>query len=733
MYLDFDAGMKESKVMTYKCGPGDGQLDLNFFAFVICEDTNPENLRLKLELETEIQSFLFSNPFLNSEAAIATLSYGKDNVFKEKDVKGGVIIKPQITDQNGHSKYNISLVGMSDRGEKATMLKLLNVVLVKINGSGMNLKRTYLNITRVEYDENPQVNVSFILGAVAGGIVLFGLGVFIGIAMDEKEDKGFMLMRLNGVTFRGYYLTQWLYFCFLQLVPFLLGAAVMARSYAPLMSPAFFLAFVLLVLHTLQISSLGIILSLLFKRKMTAYGIVFYFCFQIYFSLIQLCFFLPTTWGLFAVPFLGSGLAIGHILSRLEQNFLTIISSRSAWVPLLMSFSWNIFAFFLGNYLFNVLKLGYQGALKPWHYIFTELFSKPSSPTNSNESVSGAILDEDVYKMYEKVCSDLKQVTQTHPLVLNHVTKVYKGEKIAVDDVTLALEGNQIFGLLGPNGAGKTTLLHIIAGLYSASSGNMILEGLDSKKDRRLFHEKIGFCPQHDIYWKKLTVAQHLRFFEILRGTKKAEMNANINETLNVVRLTQYANKAPTSISGGERRRLSLAMALSGNSRVMLLDEPTTGLDPKIRRLVWEIISEFRRDRLCILTTHSLEEAELLCDNLTIMAHGRLKCLGTPSHLKKKFGGHVFVTFENESGRFQDAVQGIRICCPDDTSVTVVSEGVKSLSGRLRFIGNKKQSLVLLRRILDRQTEFAIKNFGILQSSLEDVFMNVIRAVDADA
>ena len=218
-----------------------------------------------------------------------------------------------------------------------------------------------------------------------------------------------------------------------------------------------------------------------------------------------------------------------------------------------------------------------------------------------------------------------------------------------------------------------------------------------------------------------------------MRGTEEAQIGENIKETLSAVYLESYADTFVTELSGGERRRFSLAMALSGKSRLILLDEPTTGLDPKVRRLVWDIISECRKSRLCILTTHCLEEAETLSDNITIMAHGRLKCIGSPAHLKKKFGGFVFVSFENEPGRFQDALRIIRECCPEGTSVSVVSEGLNSLSGKLRFSGDKKMALSLMRLLLKRQEEAGIKTFGITQSSIEDVFMNVIRAADADA
>ena len=349
------------------------------------------------------------------------------------------------------------------------------------------------------------------------------------------------------------------------------------------------------------------------------------------------------------------------------------------------------------------------------------------------ESVELQEMDTDVKAMMDMCDADPEKVSRENLLVYSHINKIYPSGNQAVDDVTFALKGNKIFGLLGPNGAGKTTLMHITAGLYEASSGRVILNGIDSTKNRMAFHSMIGFCPQHDIFWKELTVQEHLQFFFILRGSNPLTINRDIANLLHSVRLVQYANTSASKLSGGERRRLSLAMAMSGESKVILLDEPTTGLDPKVRRIVWDIITEARGNRLLILTTHSMEEAELLSSELTIMAHGRLKCFGNVAHLKKKFGGQIFVSFENSHGRFQDAVEGIKECCPPDTETSLVHEGLEGLSGRLRFSGDKKQALTLMKAILAKKSELGITSFGVVQSSLDDVFMNIVRAQDADA
>ena len=702
--------------------------------FVFCEDCgDADNQKLYDTLEDIIgaEHLIEIPPTIMGESGLDEFFLAKDGEDEEwqNRLRGGFIIRAMKTLDDGTKAYNITFVKRITTCCREAMLlgRVFNFALLKLNNP---LLATYSIGHHIAWAEKEiRLNLAYLFGSVAGVLVVLALGVFVSMGIQEKEDRIFMLMRLNGVSFRGYFCGQWLYFTCLLVLPFTLGFVILCLAPAKL-SPMFFLAIIQFVLHALLTSNIGIILGLFFKRKMVAHVLIYYLFTQGYVGVMLIG---SAYWWTCFIPIAGSGTSIGKILTFTSVPFAEAITNRSVWVPILMTIAYNILFFFLGSYLFNVLKLGYQGALKPWHYFITELFTSDTFSELRGPDMSAGIADDDVRKMYELIIANPKEAIQTNTLVLSHVRKLYKGGKLAVDDVTLGLKENQIFGLLGPNGAGKTTLLHIIAGLYSASSGNVILEGCDSQKNRHEYHQKIGFCPQHDIFWKNLTLRQHLRFFEMLRGTESSRIEENIRNTLESVRLMQYADQMAAQISGGERRRLSLAMALSGESRVILLDEPTTGLDPKVRRIVWDIIGECRKGRLCILTTHSLEEAELLSDNITIMAHGRLKCLGTPGHLKRKFGGSIFVGFENENGRFQDAVQGIRECCPEGTSVSVVSEGLNSISGKMRFSGDKKQGLILMRALVDRKSSFGIKNFGITQSSLDDVFMNVIREVDADA
>jgi ABC-type multidrug transport system ATPase subunit len=576
------------------------------------------------------------------------------------------------------------------------------------------------------------------------------LSLYLSSLLKEKEDRILMLMRLNGMTIHGYAWSQLIWFFLLALIPFVAVPVNMAIwPFVNWAGSQAYLIVLCFLMEIVQICMFSLVLSVFFKRNIVGISLA------LTYSL--LAFVLPWVFhgmllprALMLIPLTPSLCAVASLLESSGRTFGEIMTITNVWLGMLLGLLYIPLLYALVIYLFNVWDQGYSGMQRPWYYPVADLLSrrkreeqvqkalKKSQSSGSLESGPGVVeVDSDVRAQMALVDGDFEQVTKTHALVFQHVSKLYKGGKLAVEDVTMALKGNQIFGLLGPNGAGKTTMMHITAGLYDASSGRVVLHGKDSRTDRSEYFRQIGFCPQHDIYWRDMTVKEHLRFFELLRAEKQnlrlMNLEERIGKTLESVRLTQYANTWASKISGGERRRLSLAMALSGDSKVVLLDEPTTGLDPKVRRLIWDIISECKRDRLMILTTHSMEEAELLSSEITIMAHGRLRCFGTADHLKQKFGGQIFVNFECLPGRLQDVVRGIQESCPPACSATLLQEGLEGLSGKVRLQGTKHDVLKLMPVLLQRKSDFGMTMFGIVQSSLDDVFMNIVRECDADA
>ena len=267
-------------------------------------------------------------------------------------------------------------------------------------------------------------------------------------------------------------------------------------------------------------------------------------------------------------------------------------------------------------------------------------------------------LDEDVAAEEEAIKTRLRSdpaglTAGLEPNVAVEVRGLVRsfGKFHAVRGNFFRVETGKLFALLGPNGAGKTTTINLLTGVLPITAGDasvcehsIVGGGLSAV--RRL----MGVCPQFDILWAELTAAEHLRLFAALKGLPRALWGATTEELLERTKLTPAADRRSSTYSGGMKRRLSVAVALIGDPEVVYLDEPTTGMDPITRRYVWDIILEAKQGRAIVLTTHSMEEADVLADTITIIAKGRLRCFGSALRLKGKFGAGYRIAASVNSG-----------------------------------------------------------------------------------
>ncbi|MEN2975149.1 MAG: ATP-binding cassette domain-containing protein [Candidatus Caldarchaeales archaeon] len=218
------------------------------------------------------------------------------------------------------------------------------------------------------------------------------------------------------------------------------------------------------------------------------------------------------------------------------------------------------------------------------------------------------------------------------------VRDVFKrfGEKVAVDHVNFEV-GGEVYSLLGPNGSGKTTLLSMIAGIITPDSGEISIDGLSPQSTN--YKEMIGFSPQDPIVYENLTGLENMMFYARLYGLERGEARKRCRELLELVNLLDYGDKRVKTYSGGMKKRISFAISLIGEPEVLLLDEPTTGMDPQSRRDVWHLIKKLLDEgKTIVLATHYMEEADLLSNRVAIMDHGRIIVEDTPEGLKKKYG-----------------------------------------------------------------------------------------------
>lgn len=210
------------------------------------------------------------------------------------------------------------------------------------------------------------------------------------------------------------------------------------------------------------------------------------------------------------------------------------------------------------------------------------------------------------------------------------LNKFYKNLH-ALKDINLGIKENELFGLLGVNGAGKTTLIKILTCLSKQTSGEAYVHGFSVKDNPEKVKEIVDVSPQETAVAHNLTVRENLDFFASLYNTRD---EASISSVVNAFSLEEVENQRAKTLSGGWKRRLSIAIGLISKPKILFLDEPTLGLDVIARRELWKIINNMKGKITIILTTHYLEEAEALCDRVAVMAKGKVKATGTPAELK---------------------------------------------------------------------------------------------------
>ncbi|MGH0148450.1 UNVERIFIED_CONTAM: hypothetical protein FKN15_033743, partial [Acipenser sinensis] len=222
---------------------------------------------------------------------------------------------------------------------------------------------------------------------------------------------------------------------------------------------------------------------------------------------------------------------------------------------------------------------------------------------------------------------------------LHGLTKLY-GQTVAIQNLNLNFYEGHVTALLGHNGAVKTTTMSLLTGLYSPSSGSVLVYGKDMQTHMDAVHRDMGVCMQYDVLFEHLTVKEHLLLYGQIKspGWNKNELNQQVLNTLKETGMYAHRHKRVDTLSGGMKRKLSISIAFIGGSKTVVLDEPTTGVDPCSRRSIWDIVIRHKTGRTIILSTHHLDEAEVLSDRIAFLERGGLKCCGSPFHLKEKLG-----------------------------------------------------------------------------------------------
>uniref|UniRef100_A0A670JDL6 P-type phospholipid transporter n=1 Tax=Podarcis muralis TaxID=64176 RepID=A0A670JDL6_PODMU len=239
---------------------------------------------------------------------------------------------------------------------------------------------------------------------------------------------------------------------------------------------------------------------------------------------------------------------------------------------------------------------------------------------------------------------------------IQNLVKIFPGcSKPAVDGMTITFYEGQITAFLGHNGAGKTTTMSILTGLFPPTSGTILVGGKDIQTDLDSIQQSLGMCPQYNILFNHLTVAEHILFYAQLKGKTREEAELEMEMMLEDIGLPHKRNEEAQNLSGGMQRKLSVTIAFVGEAKVVVLDEPTSGVDPYSRRSIWDLLLKYRSGRTIILSTHHMDEADILGDRVAIISQGRLHCSGSPVFLKNSFGTGFYLTLVRKMKNIQDS------------------------------------------------------------------------------
>ena len=290
------------------------------------------------------------------------------------------------------------------------------------------------------------------------------------------------------------------------------------------------------------------------------------------------------------------------------------------------------------------------------------------------------------------------------------------GDLVAVDHISFKVEEGELWGLLGPNGAGKTTTVTMLCGLLTPTSGMATLGGRDIRKEVGEIRKLIGFCPQEATVYERLTGRENVKLIGQMHKMPKAELKKKTDELLEKIGLAERADDQVITYSGGMKRRLDLIMALIHDPPILFLDEPTLGLDPAVRRAVWDVILELKKRRKTIvLTTHYMEEADELCDRIAIIDYGKIIEEGSPEKLKEKVGKGDRIEMEF-SGHTEAAVEQLK-------QLKFVKT-VAAVENRLVVVA--EAGVLRLGEIIKTSSQVGtVGRVSLSENTLEDVFLHL--------
>ncbi|KAK7595383.1 hypothetical protein V9T40_013208 [Parthenolecanium corni] len=725
-------GSKDDLYEQYWCDP------TSFSMAIIFEDDNPfAGQKLEYEIRSN-PSFVAAPP---SSTLFADLSACRENSY----ALAKALEKSKIVDDDKCPAYRYYTSGF------VTLQMLLDFTKISID-TGTEVNLTNIDLRLFPKEEYTAADWMLVFRLVIPAYLVMSLSQFVTyllmLIVKEKERKTEETLKIAGLRNSVFWLS-W----FLVYAAFVILLAVAATwsmfTLNVFRKSNFLLIFVLIVLYGFSIINFSFMLIPFLSHYRTA-GVI----------------------GNFIVNTISLLYLIRLMVKRIDAKFLWLVSLlsptaftlavdkaltmdvngdelslKNLWTGPGMSFGCSMVILCIDNFLYALLAYYFDQVI-PGDYgakrsplFFLEFFFKIWKQMFSSDSKSATIgrpADEEIAnENIEPVSESLKEKVGIEIVDLHKKFSTWfkKKETFALNGINLKIYEGQITAILGHNGAGKTTLFNILTGMTKPTSGTAFIFGHNVRHANELnvVRRMFGVCPQHNVLFDKLTAKEHLKLYSAIRGIKYSNQDGEVAQVLKDINLTQEAEVYSKYLSGGQKRKLTIACAVIGSPKILIFDEPTAGIDPYSRRNVWSVLQKYKAGKVILLTTHFMDEADLLADRKAVISNGQLRCVGTSLFLKNRFGIGYHLTFALENGdTSREIFRAVRRHIPQ---VELARHYGKELSLILPYSSVDKFATLFNQLESDMRhggNRLGISSFGISMTTLEEIFLHLEKGEEFD-
>jgi ATP-binding cassette subfamily A (ABC1) protein 3 len=647
----------------------------------------------------------------------------------------------QIFNLDSNPSYNELIVSPTDHlrdfyryGFLSLMGLTNNYLLSENNSTKKSINALFMPMRFDDYTEDTFLEN---LGNTLVFLLIFSFLIpvcrLLSLIVQDKETRTKEMMMMMGLKSSAYW-CSWItyYLAIYTVISILITLITVGMKVFTFSRPG--LIFLYFWLFSISCIAFSIFLSVFFSKSRSAVLIgvpVFIGSYFVSFAVNDPLLSMNKKAGASLLPCVAFSLGT-NVITRLEQGQRGMQPNNSRYE--ISNFSHGLyFGMIIIDIVYLSLLAAYLEAVWPtewgvkrkWYFLFTkEFWCRRKSTVYQNDLGKETVQWPD---SVENVDSALEsQKNNGKAMIVRGLSKRFQN-KIAVDGLDLDIFEGQIFALLGHNGAGKTTTISMLTGLIPPSSGEMTVNNLLLSKDLENLREKLGVCPQQNILFPDLTPFEHMSLFCKFKGINDSKLIKELSSIkLKELELTSKCDVEAKNLSGGQKRKLQLALALIGDSQIVLLDEPTSGMDLTARRHMWDMLKNNKNGKIIILTTHYMEEADVLADRIAIMSQGKLRCCGSSLFLKSRYGVGYYLTLVRNQENLKNTKKIEKFVTRHVDNAKIMNDFQGEVTFQLPSASSSQFSRLF--EVLDEKFEkFGLLSYSMSATTLEEVFLRVAR------